>query len=248
MTSQKVIPMHDRQEILGVPVSLLDMQATLAHIDLLIQSNDPHLVATADSSGIVIAQTDTELLSLYQSASLVTPDSYGVVWALKKKGKKCERVSGVDIADQLCALSAQKGYSIYLLGSEPGIAEAAAERLRLKHPGCRIIGTHHGYFPPSENQFVAEQIAPLKPDILLVAMGIPRQEKFIAETMGIIRAKVAIGVGGSLDVFSGRAKRAPKVIQKLKLEWLWRTLLNPKKMAKAKLLPRFAWLVLRSKG
>ncbi len=224
------------------------MDETIGEIEKMILSGEPHLVATADASGIVIAQSDPELMAIYQGCALATPDSYGVVWALRKKGVHVDRVSGVDVADRLCELSARKGYTIYLLGSEPGVADAAAERMRLKYPGCQIIGTHHGYFPATDDEFIAQEVAPSNPDILLVAMGIPRQEKFILKTMPIIRARVAIGVGGSLDVFSGRAKRAPVIVQKLKLEWLWRTISNPKKISKAKTLPQFAKLVLLDKS
>lgn len=233
--------------VLGVPVSLLGMNETLSVIEALIEGEEPNLIATADASGIVMAQDDLELADVYARATLVTPDGNGVVWALNRKGHSVkERVSGVDLVDRLCALSSEKGHRIFILGSEPGVAELAAERLRLRHPGCNIVGTRHGFFPPTDDDLVAEEVAAFRPDILFVAMGIPRQEKFILRTMPEIRAKVAIGVGGSFDVFSGRVRRAPRWVQALKLEWLWRTLLNPKKMSKAKLLPRFAWMVLRS--
>ena len=122
----------------------------------------------------------------------------------------------------------------------------AAERLRLQHPGCNIVGTRHGFFPAEDNGIVAEEVAHSRPDILFVAMGIPRQEKFIVATMDVINAKVAIGVGGSFDVLSGKTRRAPKLIQRLNMEWLWRLAMNPRKLSKAATLPRFAWRVLRS--
>jgi N-acetylglucosaminyldiphosphoundecaprenol N-acetyl-beta-D-mannosaminyltransferase len=203
-------------------------------------------VVTADAAGIVQAQQDPQFMEILRSADLVTPDSAGVLWAAKKKGHPIrERVSGVDLTDELCAMSADKGWRIFLLGSQPGVAELAAEKLRLRHPGCNIVGARHGYFPSESDEVVAQEIAELKPDILLVAMGIPRQEKFIMKTQEVIRAPVAMGVGGSLDVFSGRAKRAPRLFQKLKLEWLWRLILNPSKISKAKFLPKFVALVLR---
>jgi N-acetylglucosaminyldiphosphoundecaprenol N-acetyl-beta-D-mannosaminyltransferase len=158
-----------------------------------------------------------------------------------------ERVSGVDIVDRVCALSADTGDSIFFLGAAPGVAELAAEKMRLKYPGCNIVGTRNGYFPAESDRVVAAEIADLDPDFLFVAMGIPRQEKFILDTMPIIKARVSIGVGGTFDVFSGKVKRAPVIIQKLKLEWLWRTLQNPSKLSKTKLLPRFVLLVLKQK-
>lgn len=237
----------DRVEILGVPVDRVSMEDTLRRIDAFVAEKTPHLIITADAAGIAQAQSDPDLKALYRSAALVTPDSSGVLWAAKRLGKPiASRVSGVEIVSRVCAASAQRGYRIFLLGAAPGVAELAAEKLRLMHPGCNIVGTRHGYFPPESDAVVAEEIAPLKPDVLFVAMGIPRQEKFIRATEEIIRASVGIGVGGSLDVYSGRAKRAPVLIQKIKMEWLWRLILNPRKLSKAKMLPKFVGMVLRS--
>lgn len=234
--------------ILDVPVSTLDMEQTLSAIEGLIKAGEPTMVVTADASGFAICAEDPELKAIYRQAAIATPDSQGVVWALRKKGHaNAARVSGVDLVDQLCALSARQGYRIFILGAAPGVAEVAAERLCLKHPGCNIVGTRHGYFPAEDDLLVAAEVAESKPDILFVAMGIPRQEKFIAKTMDTIGAAVSIGVGGSFDVFSGRAKRAPVIIQKLKLEWLWRLILNPSKFSKVKMLPKFVGLVMKDR-
>ena len=141
--------------------------------------------------------------------------------------------------DHACAASADKGWRIYFLGAAPGVAELAAERMRLRHPGCNIVGARHGYFPPESDAVVAAEVAEAKPDLLFVAMGIPRQEKFIRATESIIGAKVAMGVGGTFDVFSGKVRRAPRLLQKMRLEWAWRLAQNPKKIGKVALLPRF---------
>lgn len=249
MVREKTIDPIPTQTVLGVPVSLLDMKQTIAVAEQLIASGEPHYFVTADASGFAICESDPELRAIYQAATIATPDSQGVVWALRRKGQtSARRVSGVDLVDELCALSANRGHRIFILGSEPGVAEQAAERLRLKHPGCNIVGTRHGYFPAEDDLIVAAEVAPFKPDILFVAMGIPRQEKFIVRTLDTIKPKLAMGVGGSFDVFSGRAKRAPRVIQALKLEWLWRLMLNPSKFGKVKLLPKFVRLVLKDKS
>jgi N-acetylglucosaminyldiphosphoundecaprenol N-acetyl-beta-D-mannosaminyltransferase len=224
------------------------MDRVLERIDAFISSKEPHIVVTADSSGLVAATRDPEFKEILLNADLVTPDSIGIVWGARRAGQPVpERVSGVDIADELCKRSAERGYRIYFLGAAPGVAELAAERMRLRHPGCNIVGVRHGFFPSDSDELVAREVAESKPDVLLVAMGIPRQEKFIARTRHIIRAPVAMGVGGSFDVFSGRAKRAPRVVQRLHLEWMWRLILKPSKFAKAKSLPVFVWLVLRGK-
>ncbi|HVL38364.1 MAG TPA: WecB/TagA/CpsF family glycosyltransferase [Fimbriimonadaceae bacterium] len=241
-------PSRDRVEILGVPVDRVTMAQALDSIESFIASRIPHIVVTADASGIVAAQSDPEFLALLKEADLVTPDSSGVLWASRRLGRPiAARVSGVDLVERLCGLSADKGYRLFFLGAEPGVAEMAAERLRIRFPGCNIVGTRHGYFPPESDQVVAREVAEFKPDVLFVAMGIPRQEKFIRATAKIIQAPVAMGVGGSFDVFSGRTKRAPRLFQALKLEWLWRVILDPRKISKVRSLPVFVRLVLRSR-
>ncbi len=233
-------------EILGLPVDRVTMAGALARIEAMLAEPRPHLVITADASGIVQAQTDPFFQDLFATADLITPDSAGVLWASRRYGKPIEgRVSGVELVGELCDLSAREGWRIYLLGAAPGIAAAAAERLRLKHPGCNIVGARDGYFPAESDPVVAQEVAGAKPDILLVAMGIPRQETFIRNTEAIVGARVAMGIGGSLDVHSGTVRRAPKAFQRLHLEWLWRLLLNPKKIAKVRNLPAFVRLVMK---
>ncbi len=237
-----------RVHILGLPIDVVTMERCLSRITEFIHSGQPHLIITADASGLVQAQTDQDLKELYLTADLITPDSVGVLWAAKRSGQELpERVSGVDIVDQVCKKSVETGWRIYFAGAAPGIADEAAEKMRERHPGCNIVGTRHGYFPADKDLEVAKEIAQTKPDVLFVAMGIPRQEKFIRATQAIIGSKVALGVGGSFDVFSGRVKRAPITFQKMKLEWLWRLLQNPKKISKVMLLPRFVALVLKEK-
>jgi N-acetylglucosaminyldiphosphoundecaprenol N-acetyl-beta-D-mannosaminyltransferase len=237
---------RDSVKILGVEVDKLTVEGCLERVAGFVAGSVPRLIVTADASGIVQAQTDPELMAIYHGADLVTGDSIGVLWASKRKGTPLpERVSGVDLVKHICERSSQEGWRIYFLGAAPGVAELAAERLRLMIPGCNIVGTRHGFFPAESDEVVAAEISELKPDVLFVAMGIPRQEKFIRATEQIIRAKVSMGVGGSFDVFSGKVQRAPKPIQRLHLEWLWRLIQNPKKISKVKLLPQFVKLVLK---
>jgi len=241
-------PSRDRVHILGMPVDRVDMAEAIRRIEAFIAERGPHLVLTADSSMLVAAQEDAEVAELFSEAALVTPDSAGVIWASGKFGKPiAAKVSGVDLVDQICRVSAIHGYRIYFLGAAEGIAEEAADKLRAKYPGCQIVGTRNGFFGLDEQEAIAREIGELKADVLFVAMGIPRQEKFIRATQHLHGAKVAMGVGGSFDVFSGRVKRAPKLFQKLKLEWLWRVMLNPSKLPKVMTLPRFVGMVLRAK-
>lgn len=233
-------PAPDTELVLGVPVSTLDMASTVHLLDVWLQEDSVRLVCTADSSGLAQSAEDPELRALYQASALNTADSQGVVTALRQRGHlNATRVSGVDLLDELVALSAKKGYRIFFVGAARGVAEEAAEKFRLRHPGCNIVGTHHGFFPPADDELIAETIAKVQPDMVFAAMGIPRQEKFLQRILPITGAKIGMGVGGSLDVFSGRVKRAPGVIQKLRIEWLWRLLLNPRKLSKVRMLPKF---------
>jgi N-acetylglucosaminyldiphosphoundecaprenol N-acetyl-beta-D-mannosaminyltransferase len=237
-----------RISILDVPVDGVTMEECLNQIEKFVESGKPHLIVTADACGIVQAQTDAELMQIYRSAAIVTADSAGVLWAAKRLGKKLpERVSGVDIVDRVCQKSAQLGWRIFLLGAAPGIAETAAEKLRLRYPGCNIVGTRNGFFPAESDTVVAAEVAEAKPDVLFVGMGIPRQEKFILSTQEIIGAKASLGVGGSFDVFSGKIKRAPKLFQILNLEWAWRLMQDRTKINKVRLLPKFVSYVLKTK-
>lgn len=237
----------DRVEVLGVGVDAVDKRSALFLIERFIQHGTPRIVITADASGIVAAQKDRQFHDVLEKADLVTPDSVGVLWALKRAGRVVpDRASGIELVDDICALSSRKGYRVFFLGAAPGVAEDAADRMRLKHPGVNIVGTQDGYFHRDDELAIVNRIRELKVDVLFVAMGIPKQELFISSHLYEMNAKVSMGVGGSFDVLSGMVKRAPKFIQKLKLEWLWRLCLNPRKWGKVAQLPRFWWMVMRT--
>ncbi len=242
--------MPERVDILGFPIDRVTIEQTRAIFSqvLLGSGGKTKLVLTADSNAFVSARNDPEYKRIFSEASLVTPDSTGPVWALSRLGKSIPgRVSGVDLLEVLCQLSEETSSRIYFLGSAPGIADKAVEMLKEKYPKMVVAGVRDGFFSKSEDSMVAKDIAATEPDILIVAMGMPRQELFILDTAEIIRAKIGIGVGGSLDVHSGTVKRAPKLIQKIGAEWLWRFILNPRKIAKVKNLPVFYFRVRRMK-
>ena len=235
---------RNRVEILGVQVDNVTMEQTLGILDEFIYKGEPRLIVTADAAGIVSAQTDTEWREIMRSADLVTPDSVGVLWASKRAGNHItERVSGVDLVEKLVA----KGYRCYFLGAAPGIAEQAKQVLSSKYPNAAIVGVRDGFFTENDESTVVDEIKATNPQVLLVAMGIPKQEKFIAKYMQDIGAEINMGVGGSFDVLSGTVKRAPKLLQKMRLEWLWRVIQNPKKWKKVAALPKFWWMVLTSR-
>jgi N-acetylglucosaminyldiphosphoundecaprenol N-acetyl-beta-D-mannosaminyltransferase len=246
VTSVAAEPAIDWIHLLGVALSRVTLEEALARIEGFIQTREPHLVVTADSSAIVIASEDEEFRRIINAADLVTPDSTGILWAARRLGYALrERVSGVDLAERLCERGARYGYSLFLYGAAPGVAEAAAVKLCARYPGLRIAGTAHGFLPEAEQEALLARIEAARPDILLVAMGIPRQEKWIHRHMARLQVPVAMGVGGSFDVFAGNVARAPGWFQRHGLEWAYRLYKNPRKIAKVLTLPRFVLMVLR---
>jgi N-acetylglucosaminyldiphosphoundecaprenol N-acetyl-beta-D-mannosaminyltransferase len=241
-----------RVEVLGARVDALRMEEAVDRIAEFISDQRPRRVVTLNSELLYRAQREKALLELVNQADLVTADGTGVVWAARQL--RCplpEKVTGVDLILRLAPVAAQKGWRVFLLGSQPGTAEAAAERLSRIAPGINIAGFYHGYFQAGpEEEAVLKIIEEKSPDLLLVAMGAPRQDYWIQSRLseGKLRVPVSIGVGGSLDVFAGRVKRAPGWMISLGLEWLWRLLLEPWRYKRMTALPRFALAVLRIKN
>lgn len=234
-----------RHRLLDVCVHEVTMARALEAIEQFVASRKPHHVVTLDASMCVGARSDAELRYIVLNADLVTPDSAGILWAARRLGiPLTERVSGVEIVGELAARSPTAGLKLYLLGAAPGVADEAAQRLMAAHPGCRIVGTHDGYFRHDEDARVVEAVRSARPDVLCVAMGIPKQEKWIAHHREALGVPVMIGVGGTLDVLSGRVRRAPAWMRRTNLEWLYRVCVNPRKLRKVMTLPRFVALVL----
>ncbi len=232
----------------GMRVDRVDMDGALALIGGFIASGGPpRHVLTADASMVVTAAEDPEFARIADKADLVTPDGAGILWAAKRVGAPIPaKVSGVDLSARLCQLSAEKGWRIFFFGAAPGVAEEAAARIRARFPGANVVGWRDGFFGPSDEPAVVEQIKAARPDVLLVALGIPKQEKFIDRHKAALGVPVSIGVGGTFDVFSGAVKRAPVWMQNSGLEWAYRLASNPKKISKVALLPRFALMTLRA--
>ena len=238
-----------RVGLLGVGTDPITMDQAIQLIQGFINERRPHHIVTCDASMVVMAQTDAALKDIVRNAALVTPDSVGILWACKKMAHPMpERVSGIDIVQRLIGLSTkQGGPRLYFLGAAPGVADDAAARMRELYPGAQIVGSAHGYFSEADEPAVIQAVKDAQPDVLLVALGIPKQEKWIHKYSKELNVPVLIGVGGSFDVLSGRVKRAPKLFQTLSIEWVWRLVSNPSKIAKVSLLPKFAWMVLTTK-
>ncbi|MGQ9656564.1 MAG: WecB/TagA/CpsF family glycosyltransferase [Fimbriimonadales bacterium] len=248
LQEERATPLLEAQ-ILGVRVHRVGMDAALRHIEELIQRGEPSLVITADANAVLIALEDAEFHALMRHAALVTPDGFGLLWAGRRLRQPFpERVSGVDLVEQLTRLSHEKGYRLYLLGAAPGVAECAAQNLLNRYPHAQIVGVQHGYFAEQDEPAILAHIAAARPDVLLIGMGMPRQEKWAWRHRQQLGVPVMIGVGGSFDVYGGVVKRAPKWLQRVGGEWLWRLLQDPRKIKKVRNLPRFALRVLHARN
>jgi len=231
-------------QILGVKVNTVTMATALEQIRQFIREGRPHHIVTADATCIMKAQEDPALRDLINAADLVTPDGAGVLWTAKVLDLPlAERVSGVDLTDRLCALAAREGYRVYFLGAAPGVAEKAAQVLQQKYPGLKVAGARDGYFAPAEEAVVAEQIRAAQAQVVFVALGLPKQEWWIHRYKEQAGAAVYMGVGGSFDVISGNLPRAPLWMQRNGLEWLYRVLIEPRRIRRLAALPRFVLIV-----
>ncbi|MBO0777669.1 MAG: WecB/TagA/CpsF family glycosyltransferase [Ktedonobacteraceae bacterium] len=250
-------PSHalDSVYVLGVRVDRQTRLQTIERIDQLILNrragqNQCQQVVTVNPEFVMMAQRDATFRMCINQAALVVPDGMGIVWATYLLGKPTpERVTGTDTLPELARLCADKGYRLYLLGAAPGVAEIAAERLRELAPGLQIAGTYAGSPDVAEEEAIIERIRAAQADVLCVAYGAPAQELWIYRNQARLPVAVAIGVGGAFDFLSGRQKRAPKLMRRIGLEWLFRLYREPRRWRRMLALPQFAIKVLlRGRG
>lgn len=205
-----------------------------------------HQIATVNPEFIMAAQQDEAFLAVLQAADLCIADGIGIVWAAWLLGRPVpERVAGSELVYLLAALAAEQGWRLFLLGAAPGVAEAAAAVLQQRYPSLIIAGCYAGSPAAEENDAIVARINASAADILYVAYGAPRQDKWIGRNReALTSVRVAVGVGGALDFMTGRATRAPRLMQKLGLEWFYRLIREPWRWRRMLALPRFALRVL----
>jgi N-acetylglucosaminyldiphosphoundecaprenol N-acetyl-beta-D-mannosaminyltransferase len=205
-------------------------------------------VVTANPEIVMHARADTDYLYTLSKADYIIPDGIGVVIASRlKKQPLIERVPGFELMEELLALSNEHPIRVYIVGAKPEVLEKAVVNVKRKYPNLHLVGYHHGYFE-DDNEEIIHEIQESEPDLVLVALGFPRQEKWIKENMTRVRKGVFIGVGGSIDVLAGHVKRAPVIWQKVHLEWFYRLLQQPSRWRRMVVLPQFIFHVLKSRG
>ncbi len=236
-------------EILDTPVHRVTMDQTVQIVSQFMLEPRLHQIATTNPEFVMTAQKDVDFRRILQSADLCIPDGVGLLYAARWLGDPLpERVPGSELVYRLAETAASHGWRLFLLGAAPGVAQAAADIFQTMYPALRIAGTYAGSPALEENDAIVERINSSGADILFVAYGAPKQDKWIARKREKLTAgRVAIGVGGSLDFVTGKAVRAPHWARKLGLEWLHRLYLEPWRWRRMLALPQFAIRVVLSK-
>lgn len=227
-----------RINVLGVGFDNVTMEEAVDRGVELLQSPGAHYVVTPNPEIVEVCRENLAARQAVNAADLVLPDGIGVVKGAKMLGTPLKaKVPGIEFAAGLMERMAAEGWSLYLLGAKPGVAEAAGENLAAKYPGLKIAGTHDGYF--QEDGPVAEAIRQSGADCVFVCLGAPKQELWMAKHGEATGARLLCGLGGSLDVFAGVVERAPKFWSDHGLEWFYRLCKDPRRAGRMMKLPLF---------
>lgn len=203
-------------------------------------------VVTINPEMISNAVKDTDFAEIINNADLVIPDGIGVEIGLKILGYNVKRIAGIEFSHRMIEECAKNNQSVALIGAKPEIVKKAKENLVKEFPSLYITYIHDGYF--NEDDSILAELKIRQPRLVLCALGSPKQEEFILKAKSILPEALFVGVGGSFDVWSGEVKRAPEIYQKLGLEWLYRTILDPKRFKRIfPTLPLFVLKVLRER-
>lgn len=225
-----------RRNFLGVPIDCLTLAETIAAVDQAIQRRQTLQHVCINVAKFVAMQTNVELDRDVRSSNIISVDGMGIVWAARLLGVAVpERVAGVDIMEGVLGLCAVNGYRPFLLGARPDVLQKAIAGLHRRFSGLQFAGAQHGYFPPEAEGEVVATIKSSGADCLFIGMPTPRKERFLARHRGYLGVPFIMGVGGGLDILAGHIRRAPSVVRRIGLEWLFRTVQEPRRLG-----PRYA--------
>jgi N-acetylglucosaminyldiphosphoundecaprenol N-acetyl-beta-D-mannosaminyltransferase len=235
--------------VLGVRIDCIDMAGALQRIAALVEAGGGcRQVVTVNAEFVMHARRDPEFAAILEASELALADSSGVLWAARRRGcALADKVAGSDLVPRLAELCAARGWRPFFLGAMPGVAEAAAARLARRYPGFEAADTFAGRPGPDGDHEALARITAARPDLLLVAYGHPRQERWIARNRERLPVPLAIGVGGAFDFAAGRVRRASGWVRRAHLEWLFRLARQPWRARRMAVLPKFAIAVLRDR-
>ncbi|HTZ56122.1 MAG TPA: WecB/TagA/CpsF family glycosyltransferase [Candidatus Acidoferrum sp.] len=231
-------------EILGCRLDLLDQNEATEAILRFARDDSGALIVTLGTEMVVYAQHDPAFRDVLNASALSLCDTVGVLTVARQGGAPLrERVTGVDLVERLCQRAAKEGLPVYFFGGAEGVAADAAAILEVRFPGLIVAGTRNGFFSSEEESAIADAIRESGARIVFVGLGSPRQELWLARNLSATGSGAGIGIGGSLDVISGRVKRAPMIWRRLGVEWLYRLVREPQRFRRQLSLPYFVWLV-----
>ena len=229
-------------QIRGIPFATGTMEEAVSYADGAIRAKKQTLVFTPNAEMAERCAEDSSFADLIVRGELILPDGEGILMASRILGTPIsQKLAGVEFGEAILSLSAGNGYRVFFLGGKPGVAELAAERMKEKYPGLTVCGTSNGYFTKNgeENDRIIEEINQSSADILFICLGSPAQEIWASENRSRLTASLLLCLGGSLDVYSGTVRRAPKFFCRMKLEWFYRLLKEPKRLPRMMKLPRY---------
>ena len=225
-----------KTEIMGVQFDNLTREEAARAGERLLAEDKFHYVVTPNPEFLLAAEKDPAFLEVLNGADLVLPDGVGVVYSAKILGRPLKgRVPGIEFAEDMLACLDKAGGRLYLLGAKPGVAEEAGRRILARYPNIALCGTQDGYFKDEEAALL--KVAAARPELLFVCLGAPKQEKWMARWGRHTGARLAVGLGGALDVFAGNVERAPESWRKLGLEWAYRLKKEPRRAGRMAKLP-----------
>ena len=227
--------------VLGLPVHIHENYSDWLAQRL--QASQGTHVVTINAEMTMQARKDKNLANVIKQAELVVPDGSGIVLYLRSQGQKINRCPGIELSEQVVQIAAAKQWRIFLIGGAPKVVDTVAEGWRQKWPDIKIAGMHDGYFDAAIEQQICEKLQSSQPDLILVGLGVPRQELWIQQYRHLCPNAVWIGVGGSFDIWSGIKARAPEWFGKNNLEWLYRLYQEPWRWRRMLSLPHFVWCV-----
>ncbi len=244
-------PHIPRVDVLGVGVSIVDMDSTIAEIGRWIEEGERHYVCVTGVHGVMESQKDPDLLAIHNASGMTIPDGMPMVWAGKHAGfETIDRVSGPDLMPLLCERGAARGWRHFFYGGAEGVPEKLAAKLAERVPHLAVVGTHSPPFralTADEETEIIDMINASGADIVWVGLSTPKQERWMAAMAGRLEAAAVLGVGAAFDFHSGGLKRAPMWMQRSGLEWLYRMMKEPRRLARRYLTnnPRFVLSILR---
>lgn len=235
--------MSEKIDVLGVQFDNLTMDEAVETALGLLDARRAAYVVTPNPEIVMLCRGDPDAAAAVAGADLTIPDGIGVIYGAKLlKTPLKQKLPGIDFTLALLGRLAARGGSVFLFGAKPGVAEQAAEKLAAQFPGLCFVGTRDGYF--TDDGPVVEAINAAAPDLLLVCLGAPKQERWMHDNAQRLQVGLMIGAGGSMDVFAGTVERAPAAWQRAGLEWLYRLLKEPRRIGRMANLPRFMFQIL----